>query len=146
MGAGGIFGPLLPGCHRSPTRTWCSRWTVGVGVSPLSLSGRHPPLRQRVKKDSLMLLAAALAPLLCSVTPGSEVRAQLWPRIGGGRLQERGGLERCPLAAGDGSCGAPLRISVPLCPSPLPRGHGPCALLPLHKCPSGGTGVKICWA
>lgn len=42
----GIFGPLLPlnAATGSPACTRCSRWTMGVGVSPLSRSGRHPPL------------------------------------------------------------------------------------------------------
>lgn len=51
----------------------------GRGVTPQPF-GEVTQLRQRVKKDSLVLLMAALAPLLCSVTPSSEVRAQLWPR------------------------------------------------------------------
>lgn len=97
-------------------------------------------LWQRVKKDSLVPLRAALAPLQCSVTPSSEVRAQLWLRNWGHHAAgERWPGETVPVSsAGDWQGSAPALC---LCPSPL-LWVRPCTLLPLHECPSGDTRLK----
>ena len=81
---GGVFGPLIPLLPPVPRLYLVQQMDRGgrsVTPQPFGESSSSPTQpRQRVKKDSLMLLVAALAPLLCCVTPGSEVRAQLWPR------------------------------------------------------------------
>lgn len=114
----------------------------GRGVTPQPF-GAVTQLRQRVKKDSLVLLMAALAPLLCSVTPSSEVRAQLWPR---NREHHAAGEmwpgETVPLPSVRDPRGSAPAFSLSLHPCIWVRTW---ILLPLHKCLSGDTRVKICW-
>lgn len=139
-GSGGGIGPLLPlrAADTGAALHWCSRWTMGVG---LSLFGEVTLLQQRVKKDSLVPLRAALAPLQCSVTPGSEVRAQLWLRNWGHHgAGERWPGETVPMSsARDWQGSAPALCLSALHPCIWVR---PCTLLPLHKCPSGDTRLK----
>lgn len=85
----------------------------GRGVTPQPC-GEATQLRQHVKKDSLVLLMAALAPLLCSMTPSSEVRVQLWLRNWGHHAAgEKWPGETAPSSSAR-THGAQLQLSVSL--------------------------------
>lgn len=90
----------------------------GRGVTPQPC-GEVTQLWQRVKKDSLVLLMAALAPLLCSMTPGSEVRAQLWLRNWGHQAAgEMWAGETVPLSSARDPWGSALAFCLSaLCPA-----------------------------
>lgn len=89
-----------------------------------------------------MLLAAGLAPLLCSLTPGSRVRAQLRPR------------NRWRHAAGERGPAGTVPVPSPpvmdpdgvgygfLCSSPLPWGHRTWRSYPFMNAHQEAQGLK----
>lgn len=71
-----------------PCSRLVSRWTVGIGVSPFSRSGRHPSRRHSPAARQKGFINASHGStrspsVLCD--PGSAVGAQLWPGTSGGR-------------------------------------------------------------
>lgn len=135
-----LMQPPVPGLHVVQQMDRGGRGVTPQPFGEVSSSPRQP--QQPVKKDSLMLLVAAPAPLLCSLTPSSQVRAQLWPRNGWQQATEEwwpGDTVPSPPAVGPAGvpkgflCRSALRPFLWVAPTPA-------------QPPPGDTGVKICCA